>query len=130
MKWRKMKRIVLIFSWSIAVVAVAAGTIIAQTPTPPPSKYQPTEVQNLRLKVKQQDLIIASKNAQELQKALQDAQKDAQTKYADLMKEADTVKTEQKWPANLIFNPDQLSFTEPPPAPAAPPKKEEPAKKP
>jgi predicted lipid-binding transport protein (Tim44 family) len=96
----------------VLLLSIAAA-LFAQAP--PPKKYQPTEVESLRLQVKQKDAQLASYQAQQAQQAAQKA-------YADLMAEADKVKEAEHWPANVQFDPSQLSFSEPP----APPTKGKP----
>jgi hypothetical protein len=77
---------------------------------PQPKKYQPSEVESLRLQVKQKDAQLASYQAQQAQQAAQKA-------YADLMAEADKIKESEHWPANVMFSPQDLSFSEPPAQP-------------
>lgn len=80
---------------------------IAQTPKP---KYQATEIQQLRLKVKQQEAQIA-------QKDLFIAQQNFQVTIQNLGVEAAKVITENKWPEDLVLNQQTLEFSDPVPAP-------------
>ena len=99
----------------VVVALLVAGVLRSrgQTPTPP-SKYQPTEVQSLRLQV-------AQKNAQLAQVALQQAQRNFQDAFAALNAEAAKVKAEQKWDdAKVTFNADTLTFADAPVKPPAP----------
>lgn len=112
-------------TWTVIALALAALVIWAATSrgqTPPPvqpplAKYQPTEVQSLRLQV-------AQKNAQLAQAALQQAQRNFQDAFAALNAEAEKVKAEEHWDAKVTFDPDKLTFAEaavaaaPAPAPA------------
>lgn len=101
---------------AVALLVMGIWTLAswAQSPTPPPpSKYQPTEVQSLRLQV-------AQKNAQLAQAALQSAQRAFADAFSALQQEAAKVKAEQKWDdAKVTFNPDTLTFVDAP-TPAAP----------
>jgi hypothetical protein len=104
----------------VAVLLLASATL-AQAP---PASLTPTEVQSLRLQVKQKDAIIARQQ-------FADAQQNFQNAIAAMNAEADKIKKENKWDDKVVFNPDQLTFTAPPatPPPAAPPTPT-PAKKP
>ena len=92
-----------VWKWMVleAVLLLLAVALVAQT-----AKYTPTENQSLRLQVKQLKAVSAARDAQE-------AQRVAQTAYQDLLAEAGKVKAEQNWPENLIFNAQNLEFTEP-----------------
>jgi hypothetical protein len=93
-----MKRFVVVFFLIMGPVACQT----AKTPT-----YEPTEVQSLRLQLDQMRAREALVQFQQLAAALN--------------KDADAVKTENKWPATVIFNPDTLKFSPPltpPPTPA------------
>lgn len=91
------------------LAGVTATLVVGQQP---PKKYQPSEVEALRLQVKQKDAQIASYQAQSAQQA-------AQRAYADLMTEAEKIKEAEHWPANVTFDPGSLSFSEPPAPPPA-----------
>jgi hypothetical protein len=78
-------------------------------------KFEPTEIQSLRLQIRQRDAQIA-------QKDLFTANQRFQLTLGELQAEAQKIKTENKWPADVRFNPDTLVFEEPP-KPAEPPKK-------
>lgn len=97
-----MKRILASFylSWAIWGLSLAF-------PQDKPKSYSPTEVQTLRLQVRQKDAQLA-------QRDLQFAQQRFQQSIQDLNAEADKIKTENKWPAGLSFSPDTLTFSEPP----------------
>lgn len=92
----------------IAFAALVGFAILtnAQAPTPAPPKYQPTEIQLLKLQVKQKDARLAQVQAAQAQAQFQAA-------MADLMKEAESIKVENKWPAEVIFNADNVSYQEP-----------------
>jgi hypothetical protein len=89
----------------VSCLTVLGFATFGQAPTP---KYQPTEIQLLRLQVLQRDAQIA--------------QMQFYQKVAALQAEGQKVKTENKWPADVRFNPDTLTFEEAPPPP--PPKEE------
>jgi hypothetical protein len=78
-------------------------------------KYEPTENQALRLKFLHKDLELAQLQAQVAFARFNQA-------TAELAAEGAKVKTENKWPAELVFDNDKLTFTMPP---APPPKPEE-----
>jgi len=80
----------------------------AQAPTPPSSvKYEPTEVERLRLEVKQKDAQLAQVQLQRAQQAFQQS-------LALLDEEAGKVKVAHPdWPKGVQFSPDTLTFTGP-----------------
>jgi peroxiredoxin family protein len=82
----------------------AARTISAEEKA---HEYKLTEVQQLKLKVTQQE-------AQLLQAQLQNIQRQFQDKVSQLMQEAQKVKLENSWPPETAFNPDTLQFSAPP----------------
>jgi hypothetical protein len=71
-------------------------------------KYAPTEIQTLRLQLRQKDAQIA-------QKDYFIAQQNFQAAVKALDDEADKVKTENQWPSGVLFDKDKLTFAEPPP---------------
>src|SRR5580765_4140536 len=87
--------------WLMALVAVAVAQKIET------KDYKLTEVQQLKLKVTQQE-------AQLLQAQLQNIQRQFQDKVTQLMSEAQKVKLENSWPPETAFNPDTLVFSAPP----------------
>lgn len=90
----------------LGVLFLSALTLNSQEPKAPPS-YTPTEIQSLRLQVKQKDTLLAVK-------ILQEAQANFTNMKMSLMNESDSVIKENKWPQDLIFNPDTLQFSETP----------------
>lgn len=94
-------------------VVLLASLATAQTIE---KKYEPTEVQLLKLQVKQKDAQLAQMNLQQAQARFTQA-------LNDLNAEGEHIKTENKWPAELKFSVDNLQFTMPPPPPV-PAKKE------
>ena len=68
-------------------------------------EYKPTEVQSLKLKVAQQEALLA--------------QAHLNAAITALGAEANAVKKENGWPDDTNFNPDSLTFTAPAPAPPA-----------
>ena len=102
MKWK----------WITLVIVFIAFVVMAEqvANTPAPSKYQPTEVQSLRLKVAFDDARLAQRDAQ-------DAQTRFQQSLSALTDAADKIKQENKWPATVQFNMDSLTFADAPPPP-------------
>jgi hypothetical protein len=100
-----MKRVFLVL---IAVVGVAMGQ---QPQAPAGAKVEPTEVQTLKLKVAQKDAIIAQQQSQSLHQQAQVADEAARKTLADLQKLAEDVKKEQGWANDVVFDPNQLTFT-------------------
>lgn len=100
----------------VAIVTLEIVAVAQQVKAPEPPKYQPTEVQSLRLKVAYDDARLAQRDAQ-----------DAQTKFQQslqaLSDAADKIKQENNWPSTVQFNMDSLSFAEAPkptPSPTIP----------
>lgn len=109
-----MKRLVLKVTLGMLVVGwLVGGAVISAQDT---KEYKPTEVQLLRLQVKQKD-------AQMAQVKFQLAQQAFQASVNDLQAEANKVKEQNSWEASVTFNADTLVFAEAPKPPA-------PAKKP
>lgn len=79
-------------------------------------KYELSELQHLRLEVKQKDAQIAQQNY-----AI--AQSQFQKSIADFNAEAKKIEQENGWPETLKINIDNLTFTEMPPVPPVPEKK-------
>lgn len=77
-------------------------------------EYKLTEVQLLRLQVKQKDAQIAQVRFQASQQAFQAA-------INDLQAEASKVKEQNQWDKDVVFNADALTFSEAP-KPAKDPK--------
>lgn len=71
-----------------------------------PAEYKPTEIQTLRLQVKQKDARLA-------QVDLRDAQNRFNQALADLNAEGEKVKVENKWPSTVMFSMDTLTFAVP-----------------
>jgi hypothetical protein len=94
----------------VFIVLLAATIAIADDAKP--AKYQPNEVQSLRLQVKLRDAQIA-------QRDLQTAQQRFNQTLFDLNAEADKVRTENKWSDKVSFDPNTLTFSEPVDSPAA-----------
>jgi hypothetical protein len=107
-----MKRTSILFGilWMLSVCCVIA-MVAAEDKKP----YTPSEVQKLRLEVKQKDTQLA-------QLAMRESQRNFSMTLKSYTEEADKVKKENQWPDNLQFNPDTMLFTDPP----APPKPAEP----
>jgi hypothetical protein len=102
----------------LIVMAFLSGFIVGYAEDAKP-KYAPSEVQALRLQVRQKDAQLAQR---ELQMTCTEPQQKFQKAISDLNAEAEKVKKDNGWPKEATFNPDTLAFTEPPPAkPAVPP---------
>lgn len=89
---------------------IPAVTFGALAQTTADKKYEPNQMQALRLQVKQKDAQIA-------QIQYQQAQTNFTKALNDLTAEGETIRKENAWPAELRFNPESLQFTMPPPAP-------------
>jgi hypothetical protein len=86
-----------------ALLGVGFAAVMAQRK---PATYIPNENQVLRLKVKQDAAVIAQKDMQVVQQRFQDA-------LNALNAEADKVKAENRWPKDVKFSPDTLTFDMP-----------------
>jgi hypothetical protein len=96
---------------------------------PPNSKYPPTEVQCLRLRVLQDAALLAQQQMMNLQQQLQTAQSTFQQRLQELTDASKQIKADNHWPPDIIFNPNDNTFTDPPPpAPPSPPPAKEPKK--
>jgi hypothetical protein len=104
----------------ITLVIVFAGLVLALFgQTPAPVTYKPTEIQTLRLQLAQRDAQLAQKDLQEAQTRFQQA-------LVNLTNEANKVKADNKWPADVQFSPNDLTFSAPPPLQPAPAKGDKP----
>lgn len=104
----------------LGVLLVAVSSLFATTEAE--QKYEPTEVQTLRLQVKQKDAIIAQSQIAMAQTQLNAAQAHFQEVLASLNAEADKVKADNKWDKDkVVFDPQALVFKLA--APTATPKK-------
>ena len=118
-------------SWVITILFLLTlvfmvGCLVGQVLGQDKPKFQPTEVQSLRLQVKQKDAQLAQRDLSDacgggpgaplgrLQQAFQQA-------FTNLTGEAEKIKQENKWPTSTQFDPNTLQFAEPP-KPAPPPK--------
>lgn len=99
----------------IGLFALTGIAMMAQAPpaAAPPSKYEPTEVQRLKLQVAQKDAQLAQVQLQRAQQAFQAA-------LAELDAEAGRVKVANGWPSTVQFSPDTLTFVEAPKPSVAP----------
>jgi hypothetical protein len=89
------------------VLGLGAQAPVGRTVVQPPSKYQPSELQLLRLQLKQKDAQLA-------QKDFFIAQQNFNASLKSLNDEAAKVKTENGWPGGVGFNAENLAFTEAP----------------
>jgi hypothetical protein len=100
-----------------AAIAVLMGIFAVFTRAQAPLTYKPTEIQELRLQVRQRDAWLA-------QRDFRDAQIRYQQAVSQFQAEAEAIKKENGWPDGVKFNPDELSYAEAP-APASSPAKKE-----
>lgn len=77
------------------------------------SKYQPSEIQSLRLQVRHKDAIIA-------QKSLEQAQQNFSWAVKLLNEEGEKVRADNKWPEEVKFDADKLEFLVPQPIKVTP----------
>jgi hypothetical protein len=130
---------------AIILSVVAARIMFAQAPAAKdPPKYVPTEVQALKLQLLQKDAQLAQLQLQRFQDAIrqskdnQDLQEGLKKAIEALQAEAGKVKETNKWPADVAFHMEDLTFSAPsasppptPPAkPAEPPAPAKPKEKP
>jgi hypothetical protein len=87
--------VVLAAIWAFSLVARAANDAL-----------QPTELQTLKLQLKQRDAQVA-------QKDVYIAQQNFQRAVDALRFEAEQVKIDNKWPQSVQFDPDTLKFAPP-----------------
>jgi|SRR6267142_4273374 len=92
---------------AIGLTLLFSATLLAQSP---PAKYEPTEVELLRLQVAQKDAQIAQIQLQQAQQMFQQA-------LGRLQVQADIIKAEHKWPAEVQFKLETLTFAPPTKAP-------------
>jgi hypothetical protein len=101
---------------------ILGAAVFAACGTATEKKYEPNENQALRLQLKHKDAEMAFVQAKQAQ--------DIYTKALnDLTAEGEKVKGENKWPVELVFNPDKMSFAMPPPPPKPAPAKPDEKKK-
>jgi hypothetical protein len=103
----------LLFGLTLAGVAEFRGAAA--------NKYELSEIQKLRLEVKQKDAQLAQQN-------LSFAQQAFQQRIADFNAEAQKVEQENGWPSTVKIDPNTLTFSDPPAAPAVGPVKQPAAK--
>lgn len=89
----------------LAIGVLFASGLMAQTVSP--EKFTPTEIQGLRLQIKQKDAQLAQQDMQNATVRFQQA-------LAALQSEGERVKTENKWDKEVVFNPNNLEFAKPP----------------
>jgi hypothetical protein len=98
---------------AMIIPALLIVGVFGQDKPAPPQKLEATELQHLRLEVKQKDTIIAYNEARAADQVFQ-------MKRAALQAEAENVKKENHWDPKTIFNQELLTFS-----PAPEPKPEE-----
>lgn len=99
-----------------------AGDVRSAPQGPVGTPVQPTEVQSLKLKVAQRDAIIAQQASQSLHQQAAAADRQASDALKELQRVAETVKAENKWGEDVVFEPNQLTFTKAPEKMGAKPK--------
>jgi len=111
MRWSSLTlagKLIILTLLALSVVAFGQDKPASPKPADPPAKvYAPTEVQSLRLQVRQKDALLAKA-------ALEQAQRQFQQALTDLMTEGEKVKRENKWPDETQFDPNQLVYSAPP----------------
>lgn len=106
---------------TVLVFAVLGGLLLSYGAT---GKYEPTEIEKLRLQVDQKDAIIAFQKMQAIQKQYQDQQGIYSNAVAKLSQTANDIRKAHGWSDKVTFNMQTLTFE--PPAPAPPPEKKKP----
>jgi hypothetical protein len=101
-RWSNLTVAGRIVALTLLTLAIAIG-LLAQD-TAKPKVYTPTEVQSLRLQVKQRDALLAKQNLESAQRAFQQA-------LTDLSAEGEKVKHENKWPDDTNFDPNSLQYS-------------------
>lgn len=91
----------------LAVSLFFAGSLVAGQAAAP-DDYKPSEVQSLKLQVKQKDVLLAQAAAQKATEVFQQS-------LAALSEEAENVKKENNWPKELTFDVNNLKFAKPVP---------------
>jgi hypothetical protein len=86
------------------LIGMALFVVHAQDKPPAPPTLTPTEVQSLRLQVRQRDALIAKQ-------ALDSAQAKFQQALKDLSDEAERVKSDNHWDKSVTFDMNDLHFT-------------------
>ena len=95
----------------LCLLAIALRAQTRTTPMPPvgpdtAKTFTPTEIQSLRLQVRQKDALLAKKSLDDAQKAFQESLK-------ALTDEAEVVKKENGWSKELQFDPNTITFSAP-----------------
>jgi len=92
--------------FAMLVFILAGGGFAIYKAAVAPQVFKPSELQLLRLQVKQRDAQIAQIAAQDLNNKFQKT-------LDELRAEGDKVKAENKWDSTVVFNPNDLTFTKP-----------------
>src|SRR6266436_1060530 len=88
----------------ITLIALLVGMVVAAIGTETSKEYKPTELQQLKLQVRQKDAQLA-------QVALREAQSNFQQKVKELMEEGVAIQKANSWPDNVTLNADTLQFS-------------------
>jgi hypothetical protein len=107
-----VKALVKVF-WLPIVAALLFWVMTEAQPQALPP-YKPTEIQSLRLQVKQRDALLA-------QKDWQVAQEHYQAAVAILNAEGEAIRKENHWPDTVKFDANTIEFSEPAPVSTRPP---------
>ena len=104
-RWSNLTVLGRIVALTLLTLAIAIGLLAQEAGKP--KVFTPTEVQSLRLQVRQKDALLAKANLEQAQRVFQQA-------LTDLTAEGEKVKVEQGWPKDTQFNPNDLSYAAPP----------------
>jgi uncharacterized protein YlxW (UPF0749 family) len=105
------------FSLLLLMAAIVFGLFATKSAhTQQQKSYELTEVQKLRLQVRQKDAQLAQIQVSIAQSAFQKT-------IDDFNAETKAIEKENSWPETLQLNPQTLQFTEPPPPPKPAPAK-------
>ena len=99
MNWNKLNLLGKLVLLTILVFGVLAA--FGQDGAP---KLVPTEIQSLRLQLKQKDALLAKRTLEDAQTAFQKA-------LTDLQSEGEKIKTDNNWPKDTQFDPNTLQFS-------------------
>lgn len=97
------------FIFLLPILFLGVGVFSEETA----KEYKPSEVETLRLQVKQREAQLAQKDLALAQKLVETAQQSFQTSLLTLTAESEKIKTDEKWPSDTAFDPNTLKFTAP-----------------
>lgn len=110
----------------VLLVLLVMGTvsIVALAQTPEKQSYDLSEVQKLRLELKQKEAQMAQQTVSFSQAQSQQAQAQFEQAVAEMNKEIKSIEKENSWPDNLVVD-KNFQFKDPPAKPATTPAKNE-----